>query len=181
MIPQGIFPLSRDRSSMKQKAIQLSAVFSSHRAAVTEGLIKARVGGSDLLKRYYTNTGVTLLFYMYPWRWVVKAHTNPECDKRDQSWGEVCLLDVSNSQSWEREDLRFHSKNGSQVCYLCKRSTFNRLKFLTHDETWKIQEHHVLQYSAMTFKLEAYKTKKNPLRATDTMFVHSYTAQIQPN
>lgn len=72
-------------------------------AAVTEGLIKARVGGSDLLKKDCTNTGVTQLFPIYPWRWVVKAHTNPECDDRHQSWGEVCLLDVSNSQTELRE------------------------------------------------------------------------------
>lgn len=45
-----------------------------------------------------TNTGVTWLFCIYPWRWVVKAHTKPECDDWDQSQ-EVCSMDVANSQT----------------------------------------------------------------------------------
>lgn len=66
---------------------------------LTQGLLRARVSGSDLLKRYCTNTGVTRPFCIYPWRWLVKAHTNLECDDWDQSWGEVCSTDVSNSQT----------------------------------------------------------------------------------
>lgn len=140
---------------MKQKAIQLSAIFSSHWGCSHREADQGKSGWLWPSEEDCTNTGIQHL----SWKMGSESPHKPRLRWQGPKLRRGLLAGcVKLSNSWGREYLRFHCKqNGSQVCYLCERSTFNRLKLLMHDEIWKTQKHPLLQYNSMIFKLEVSK------------------------
>lgn len=184
--PQGIFLLSTDRFSMKQKATGLSAVYSSHRGWSDREADQGKSGwlwpSEEVLHQHWGNPALPHLCLKTGGESPHKHRVQWQGPKARRGLLAGCVK-LSNraerEKIWDFTISRIVHRSVTSVKGPLLRG-WNSLYMI------KLEKSKSIMYCSKTPWLLSLKhikqtNKKNPLRATATMFVHSYTAQIQPN